>query len=61
MGRASTGEVVYYHSAGFQCGHLPKNDFCWWLTLMLSYTIGSDNMSAIAGKKAALLHTNERW
>lgn len=46
MGRASTGEPVYYHGARAQCGDLPRTHECW-KNPMLVYTIGSDEVTAI--------------
>ncbi|MCU0571294.1 MAG: hypothetical protein MUF49_32600 [Oculatellaceae cyanobacterium Prado106] len=48
MGRAATGEDVYFVSAVFQCGDLPANHECWWRTPMVNYQIGSDDVYASA-------------
>ena len=55
VGVASTGECVYYHGAHFQCGDLPRTDDCWTNTPMLSYTIGTDTVWAIADCRQGLL------
>lgn len=53
MGKASTGEPVYYHGARTQCGDLPPNHECW-KNPMVSYTIGSDRIAAIANCKKGI-------
>ena len=54
VGRASTGEPVYYQSARFQCGDLPRNHECWTNTPMVAYTIGTDQVTAIANCRRGL-------
>lgn len=46
MGKAATGESVYYHGATAQCGDLPRHHTCW-KNPMVSYRIGRDHVAAI--------------
>ncbi len=46
MGKASTGEAVYYQGARAQCGDLPRTHECW-RNPMIAYTIGRDHVAAI--------------
>ncbi len=46
MGKASTGEAVYYMGATAQCGDLPRTDKCW-KNPTIAYKIGSDYVTAI--------------
>lgn len=46
MGKASTGEAVYYMGATAQCGDLPRTDQCW-KNPTISYKIGADYVTAI--------------
>ncbi|BAS58102.1 hypothetical protein NIES2135_25130 [Leptolyngbya boryana NIES-2135] len=50
MGKASTGEPVYYIGAKAQCGDLPRDHQCW-QNPMISYTIGRDQVAAIPNCK----------
>jgi hypothetical protein len=58
MGKLPTGEAVHYYGARTQCGDLPKTDDCW-KNPMLSYTIGSKQVTAIANCKRAMF--SEVW
>lgn len=58
MGRASTGEAVYYHGARAQCGNLPSNHECW-KNPAASYTIGRDQVFAIPDCKRRIF--KEVW
>lgn len=53
MGKASTGEPVYYIGANAQCGDLPRNHACW-QNPMISYTIGADQVAAIPDCKQGI-------
>lgn len=58
MGKASTGEPVWYNGARAQCGDLPRAHECW-QNPMVSYTIGSDHVSAIPDCKKGVF--KEVW
>ena len=58
MGRASTGEAVYYMGARAQCGDLPRSDSCW-KNPMISYKIGNDTVAAIPDCKRGVF--KEVW
>ncbi len=51
VGKASTGEAVYYQGARFQCGDLPRTDECWWRSPVIVYKIGNDGVTAIGDCK----------
>jgi|GEM_PF-6346750 len=51
VGKASTGEPVYFQGARFQCGDLPRADECWWRSPMIVYTIGNDGVTEIGDCK----------
>ena len=57
VGKASTGEPVYFNGARFQCGDLPRTDECWWRTPLISYKIGEDNVTAIGDCKNQVFET----
>jgi hypothetical protein len=59
MGRASTGESIYFQGATFQCGDLPADHECWWRTPTVSYVIGNDYVTAIADCQAGVFQ--EVW
>jgi hypothetical protein len=59
MGRAATGESIYFQGATFQCGDLPADNECWWRTPTVSYVIGADAVTAIADCQAGLFQ--EVW
>lgn len=46
MGKASTGELVYYYGGRAQCGDLPKNDRCW-KNPMIEYTLGGERFNTV--------------
>lgn len=58
MGKASTGEPVWYNGARAQCGDLPHDDECW-KNPMVVYTIGSDHVTAIPDCKKGVF--KEVW
>jgi len=58
MGRASTGEAVYYIGANTQCGDLPRSHECW-KNPMINYRIGKDNVAAIPDCKRGIF--KEAW
>ncbi len=58
MGKASTGEAVYYLGAKAQCGDLPRSHACW-KNPMISYKIGNDYVSAIPDCKRGIF--KEAW
>jgi hypothetical protein len=50
MGRAATGERVYYYGARTQCGNLPRKHECW-RNPMVAYTVGFDRVTATTNCK----------
>jgi hypothetical protein len=46
MGKASTGESVYYYGGRAQCGDLPRSDTCW-KNPMIAYTLGNEEFNTV--------------
>jgi len=46
MGKASTGEHLWYYGGRSQCGDLPRTDICW-LNPMIVYTLGQERFTTI--------------
>jgi hypothetical protein len=46
MGKASTGESVYYYGGRAQCGELPRSDTCW-QNPMIKYTLGNEEFNTV--------------
>jgi len=47
MGKAVTGESVYYNGASAQCGELPASNSCWRNNPSIDYGIGGDRVFAV--------------
>lgn len=46
MGKASTGESVYFYGGRAQCGDLPRTDSCW-SNPMIKYTLGGEEFNTV--------------
>jgi len=47
MGKAATGEEVWYYGSRAQCGDLPRSDECWRNNPMIKYRLGSETFNTI--------------
>ena len=54
MGKASTGEEVWYYGAAYQCGDLPRSDECWWRYPMIKYTLDKEEFNTILDCKKGI-------
>ena len=53
MGKASTGENVYFYGGRAQCGDLPRKDVCW-KNPMIKYTLGKEEFNTVLDCKRRL-------
>lgn len=58
MGKASTGESVYYYGGRAQCGDLPRHDNCW-RNPMIRYTMGKEEFNTVLDCKRKIF--KEAW
>ena len=54
MGKASTGEEVWFYGGRAQCGDLPRAHECWWRNPMIMYTLDKEEFNTILDCKKGI-------